>query len=100
MNIVAGLRSMCFTVLITFLPIHMHDSGFSSQSIGFHFGLLWSIGLLVSPLMGYLSDRFGRKIVLVPAAPLFKHARYITGVLGQRRDVHAADHTPRVQYQK
>lgn len=66
-NIVAGLRSMCFTVLITFLPIYMHDSGFSSQSIGFHFGLLWSIGLLVSPLMGYLSDRFGRKIVLVPA---------------------------------
>ena len=66
-NIVAGLRSMCFTVLITFLPIFMHDSGFSSRSIGFHFGLLWAIGLLVSPLMGHLSDRFGRKIILVPA---------------------------------
>jgi len=66
-NIVAGLRSMCFVVLITFLPIFMHDSGFSSRSIGFHFGLLWTIGLLVSPLMGFLSDRFGRKIVLVPA---------------------------------
>ncbi len=66
-NIVAGLRSMCFTVLVTFLPIFMHDSGFSSQSIGFHFGLLWAIGLLVSPWMGYLSDRLGRKIVLVPA---------------------------------
>ena len=58
---------MCFTVLITFLPIYMHDSGFSSRSIGFHFGLLWAIGLLVSPLMGHLSDRFGRKIILVPA---------------------------------
>lgn len=66
-NIVAGLRSMCFAVLITFLPIFMHDSGFSARSIGFHFGLLWAIGLLVSPFMGYLSDRFGRKIVLVPA---------------------------------
>ncbi len=66
-NIVAGLRSMCFTVLITFLPIHMHDSGFSARSIGFHFGLLWAIGLFASPLMGYLSDKFGRKIVLVPA---------------------------------
>ena len=66
-NIVAGLRSMCFTVLITFLPIFMHDSGFSASSIGFHFGLLWAIGLLASPLMGYLSDRYGRKIVLVPA---------------------------------
>lgn len=66
-NIVAGLRSMCFTVLVTFLPIYMHDSGFSSRSIGFHFGLLWAIGLFVSPLMGHLSDRFGRKIILVPA---------------------------------
>ena len=66
-NIVAGLRSMCFAVLVTFLPIFMHDSGFSSRSIGFHFGLLWAIGLLVSPLMGNLSDRFGRKIILVPA---------------------------------
>lgn len=66
-NIVAGLRSMCFAVLITFLPIYMHDSGFSSPSIGFHFGLLWAIGLLASPVMGFFSDRMGRKIVLVPA---------------------------------
>ncbi len=66
-NVVAGLRSMCFTVLITFLPIYMHDSGFSSPSIGFHFGLLWAIGLLASPVMGFFSDRMGRKIVLVPA---------------------------------
>ncbi len=66
-NIVAGLRSMCFSVLVTFLPIFMHDSGFSASSIGFHFGLLWAIGLLASPVMGYLSDQYGRKIVLVPA---------------------------------
>jgi FSR family fosmidomycin resistance protein-like MFS transporter len=66
-NIVSGLRSMCFTVLVTFLPIFMHDSGFSASSIGFHFGLLWAVGLLASPIMGYLSDRYGRKIVLVPA---------------------------------
>ena len=66
-NVVAGLRSMCFAVLITFLPIYMHDSGFSAPSIGFHFGLLWAIGLLASPVMGFFSDRMGRKIVLVPA---------------------------------
>ena len=66
-NAVAGLRSMCFAVLITFLPIFMHDSGFSAPSIGFHFGLLWAIGLLASPVMGFFSDRWGRKIVLVPA---------------------------------
>ena len=53
---------------MTFLPLFMkEDLGFSSQSIGFHFGLLWAIGIVTSPLMGHLSDRLGRKPVLVPA---------------------------------
>ena len=29
-------------------------------------GLLVLVGILASPIMGYLSDRFGRKIVLIP----------------------------------
>jgi FSR family fosmidomycin resistance protein-like MFS transporter len=67
-NMVAGFRGMCFTVLVTFLPLFMNeDLGFSSKSIGFHFGLLWTIGIIASPLMGHLSDRWGRKIVLVPS---------------------------------
>jgi len=67
-NLVAGLRGMCYTIYVTFLPLFMkEDLGFSSQSIGFHFGLLWAIGIVASPLMGHLSDRLGRKPVLVPA---------------------------------
>jgi FSR family fosmidomycin resistance protein-like MFS transporter len=67
-NLVAGLRGMCYTIYVTFLPLFMQDQlGFSSKSIGFHFGLLWAIGIVASPLMGHLSDRFGRKPVLVPA---------------------------------
>jgi len=67
-NFVAGFRGMCFAVLVTFLPLFMKEQlGFSSQSIGFHFGLLWAIGIVTSPLMGHLSDRWGRKQVLVPA---------------------------------
>jgi FSR family fosmidomycin resistance protein-like MFS transporter len=67
-NMVAGFRGMCFTILVTFLPLFMHeDLGFSPKSIGFHFGLLWTIGIVASPMMGHLSDRWGRKIVLVPS---------------------------------
>ncbi len=67
-NLVAGLRGMCFTIYVTFLPLYMEDGlELSSQSIGFHFGLLWAVGIVASPLMGHLSDRLGRKPVLVPA---------------------------------
>ena len=67
-NLVAGLRGMCFTIYVTFLPLFMKEGlQLSSQSIGFHFGLLWTVGIVASPLMGHLSDRLGRKPVLVPA---------------------------------
>jgi MFS family permease len=67
-NVVAGFRGMCFDIVTTFFPLFMkEDLGFSSTSIGFHVGLLWAIGIGVSPIMGFLSDRFGRKRVLVPA---------------------------------
>ncbi len=67
-NLVAGLRGMCYTIYVTFLPLFLQEGlGFSSQSIGFHFGLLWAVGIVASPLMGHLSDRLGRKPVLVPA---------------------------------
>ncbi len=67
-NFVAGFRGMCFTVLVTFLPLIMKEQlEFSSEAIGFHFGLLWTLGILVSPLQGHFSDRWGRKLLLVPA---------------------------------
>lgn len=67
-NVVAGFRGMCFDIIATFFPLFMKEElGLTSKSIGFHFGLLWTIGIVTSPVMGYLSDRFGRKLVLVPA---------------------------------
>lgn len=39
-NLVAGLRGMCFTIYVTFLPLYMQEGlELSSQSIGFHFGI-------------------------------------------------------------
>ena len=64
---VRGLRSMCLVALVTILPLYLaNDLGMSPFLRGIHIGLLIAIGLIAKPMMGYLSDRVGRKQVLVP----------------------------------
>lgn len=64
---VGGLRSMALVALVTLLPLYLaHELALSPFSRGFHIGLLIAVGLVAKPLMGSLSDRWGRKTVLVP----------------------------------
>ena len=64
---VGGLRSMALVALVTLLPLYLaHELDLSPFSRGFHIGLLIAIGLVAKPIMGNLSDRWGRKTVLVP----------------------------------
>lgn len=66
-NLVAGLRGMSYVTYITFLPLYMSDElGFGSVKLGLHTGLLVGVGIVATPVMGHLSDKFGRKQVLVP----------------------------------
>ena len=65
--LVRGLRAMALVALVTLLPLYLdHELALSPFSRGFHIALLIAIGLVAKPLMGYLSDRWGRKQVLVP----------------------------------
>ena len=67
LNLVSALRGMCFQAYTTFLPLFLaEEMGFDSKGVGFHLGLLFTVGIVASPAMGYLSDRVGRKTVLVP----------------------------------
>ena len=64
---VRGLRSMALVSLVTILPLYLdHELAVSVWSRGFHVGLLIAVGLVAKTGAGYLSDRFGRKQVLVP----------------------------------
>ncbi len=66
-TVVRGLRAMSLVALVTVLPLYLgNDLGMSPFARGFHIGLLIAIGLVAKPLAGYLSDRWGRKQVLVP----------------------------------
>ncbi|MFH1086195.1 MAG: MFS transporter [Chloroflexota bacterium] len=67
LNLVAGLRAMCYHVYTAFLPLFLADElGFDARAIGLYIALLFSIGIVASPATGYVSDRLGRKTVLMP----------------------------------
>ncbi|MYC05775.1 MAG: MFS transporter [Chloroflexi bacterium] len=76
---VGGIRGMAFIGLITFFPLFLDDIGLSPVSRGFHFGALLAVGIVATPIVGYLSDKLGRKIVLVPGLILLAVMAYFLG---------------------
>jgi sugar phosphate permease len=66
-TLVGGIRGMAFVALITFLPSYFdNDLELSVFRRGAYLGLLVAVGIVFTPLMGYLSDKYGRKVVLLP----------------------------------
>ena len=65
--IVALLRDMALTALFLWTPFYLKDViGMSDWNMGLHMGLVTGTGVLSTPILGILSDRFNRKLVLVP----------------------------------
>ena len=66
--LVSGLRSVGQATTAIFLPIYLReDLGYSAGLVGLYLSLAQLAGIGSQPLMGFLSDRFGHKRVLVPA---------------------------------
>ena len=65
-TLAGGIRGMAFIGFITFLPSYLTDLDYSELERGLHFGLLVAVGIIATPFMGYISDKIGRKPVLVP----------------------------------
>ncbi len=69
---VTSTTSMARISVLTFLPIYLQDDlGYSTFILGVYIALLHAMGTLSQPAMGALSDRFGRKAVLLPALMVF-----------------------------
>ena len=67
LTVVRGLRSMALVALVTLLPLYLgNDLELGVFNRGFHIGMLIAVGLLAKPLAGMVSDKVGRKQVLVP----------------------------------
>lgn len=68
--------------MYTFLPVYLReDIGLTSGALGFHLFLLHVTGIGSQPVMGYLSDRWGRKAVMVPAMAILGIAYVLFGVV-------------------
>ncbi len=70
--LVSSLRDMGASTLMFWLAKYLHDPvadgglEFSSFMVGLHLTLLLVLGVVSSPIAGLLSDRFGRKLILIP----------------------------------
>jgi sugar phosphate permease len=66
---VAGLRGMANVAFLPFLALYLgldDELGLGHASLGLHIALLVGVGVVATPITGYVSDRVGRKVVLIP----------------------------------
>ena len=72
--LVIFLRNTGFNSLMVWVPLYLTDSkvyedslGYGPALAGFYFSLLTLAGAFSSPVLGWLSDRYSRKTVLIPS---------------------------------
>lgn len=66
---VAGLRGMASVAFLPFLALYLgldEELGLGNAALGLHIALLVGVGVVATPVLGYISDRFSRKLVLIP----------------------------------
>ena len=70
--LVTAFRSVGQSTTAIFLPIYLReDLGYSSALVGIYISMSQVAGIGSQPLMGFLSDRFGHKAVMLPALAAF-----------------------------
>ena len=64
----SGFVGMARISIVTFLPLYFTEAlGYSTFWLGFHWALLYAMGAISQPVMGMFSDKFSRKMVLLPS---------------------------------
>lgn len=65
--LVALLRGIGLNTLFNWTPFYLTESlAMGSLQAGVYYALLTGMGIVSAPALGFLSDRFGRKVVLAP----------------------------------
>lgn len=69
--LITAMRSMGQSSISLFLPVYLReDLDYSPATVGLFLSLAQFVGIFSQPAMGFLADRVGHKVVLVPAMAL------------------------------
>ena len=75
--VVAGGFGAGQSAIFVFLPVYVReDLGQSTLTVGLYVALAQGVGIGAQPVMGYLLDRLGRRVVIVPALLLLGAALF------------------------
>ena len=79
----AMLRGVGLDAVFAWSPFYLTETlGKTDLDYGFHFSLLTGMGIVSAPILGYLSDRFSRKAVMVPGFVLAAVLSFVTVAAG------------------
>lgn len=79
----AMLRGVGLDAVFAWSPFYLSDTlGKEGLDYGVHFALLTGMGIVSAPILGYLSDRFSRKAVLIPGFVLAAALSFVTVAAG------------------
>ena len=79
----AVLMSVCTFTGLVYLPLYVQDMlGSSERAAGLLLGVLAFFSVGLAPLVGFLSDRFGRRPMAMVGAVIFTFAMLMTNALG------------------
>jgi MFS family permease len=82
MSFAQGLMMMARQVIVTFLPLYIQIGlGRDAFELGVYIALLHGMGTVSQPVLGVLSDRIGRKAVLVPSFLVLAGLYLLLGVV-------------------
>src|SRR5688572_3293815 len=65
-----GVRAFAFSYLSVIFAIYLSQLGYSTVTVGLVISTAYASGAVLTALWGYLSDRFGRKKILILLAAL------------------------------
>jgi MFS family permease len=65
-----GVRAFAFSYLNVIFAIYLSQLGYSTVTVGLVISTAYASGAVLTALWGYLSDRFGRKKILILLAAL------------------------------